>query len=124
MHQRDYDVAVKEVHAGYQISVKVKQFDLRGARIIVKSMDGKPDSVEYHGKRWHYITIAPDKGYPIKISSLSLDELEPVYTAIRRFVKRDMENRYLSRMNESFDSMRNSPGGSGNAPASPYWSYK
>jgi hypothetical protein len=115
---------VKEVHAGYQISVKVKQFDLRGARIILKGKDGKLDSKEYHGERWHYLTIMPDKGYPIKISSTRLEELEPVYAAIRRFVKRDMENRYNSRMQESFDSMRQSPGGSGNAPQNPYWNYK
>ena len=113
---------MKEVHAGYQISVKVKQFDLRGARIILNGKDGKLDSVEYHGQRYHYVTIVPDKGYPIKISSTSLEELEPVYTAIRRFVKRDMENRYLSLSRESYESMRNSPGGHGNAPST-YWNY-
>ncbi len=120
MQQRDYDVAVKEIHSGYQISVKVKQFDLRGARIILKGKDGKLDSVEYHGKRYHYVTILPDKGYPIKISSPSLDELEPVYAAIRRFVKGDMENRYRSLMQESYESMR----GHDNAPTSTYWNYK
>jgi hypothetical protein len=120
MQQRDYDVAVKEVHAGLQISVKVKQFDLRGARIILKGKDGKLDSVEYHGKRYHYLTILPDKGYPIKISSPSLDELEPVYTAIRRFVKSDMENRYRSLMQESYEGMR----GQDDASTSTYWKYK
>ncbi|KAL3802586.1 hypothetical protein ACHAW5_011341 [Stephanodiscus triporus] len=97
----DYDIAVKEAHAGQTISVKVKQFDLRGARVLVKGMDGMPDRVVYpsEGRPWHYITIIPNKGYPIKISSKSRTDLEPIYSAVRRFVKKDMEARYSSRMN-------------------------
>lgn len=100
----DYDIAVKEAHAGHKISVKVKQFDLRGARIILKGKDGKPNWIDYPSERkpWYYITILPNKGYPIKISSESLEELEPVYSAVRRFVRKDMEARYQYRMEESF----------------------
>lgn len=102
--KKDYDIAVKEAHAGHKISVKVKQFDLRGARIILKGKDGKPNWVDYPSERkpWYYITILPSKGYPIKISSESLEELEPVYSAIRRFVRKDMEARYQYRMDSSF----------------------
>lgn len=102
--KRDYDIAVKEAHAGHKISVKVKQFDLRGARIILKGKDGKPNWIDYPSERkpWFYITIMPNKGYPIKISSDSLEALEPVYSAIRRFVRKDMESRYQYRMEESF----------------------
>eukprot|EP00956_Cyclotella_meneghiniana_P001554 scaffold1758_cov40-Cyclotella_meneghiniana.AAC.3 len=89
----EYDTAVKETHMNYKCSVKVKQFDLRGARLILKGKDGKPDKVNYHTSVWHYITILPEKGYPIKISSESLDELEPVYAAVRRFIRKDMQNR-------------------------------
>lgn len=91
--QAEYDTAVKETHMNYKCSVKVKQFDLRGARLILKGKDGKPDKVKYHTSVWHYITILPEKGYPIKISSESLDELEPVYAAVRRFIRKDMQNR-------------------------------
>ena len=101
--QRDYDRAVKEAHSGHKISVKVKQFDLRGARIILKGKDGKPNWIDYPSERkpWYYITILPNKGYPIKIAAGSLDKLEPVYAAVRRCVRKDMENRYNYRMESS-----------------------
>ena len=101
--QRDYDRAVKEAHSGHKISVKVKQFDLRGARIILKGKDGKPNWIDYPSERkpWYYITILPNKGYPIKIAAESLDKLEPVYAAVRRCVRKDMENRYHYRMESS-----------------------
>ena len=94
--QKDYDTAVEEAHAGRKISVKVKQFDLRGARIILKGRDGKPNWVDYPSERkpWYYITVLPDKGYPIKISSDSLEDLEPVYSAVRRLVRKDMDAIY------------------------------
>lgn len=102
--QKDYDIAVKEAHAGHKISVKVKQFDLRGARIILKGQDGRPNWVDYPSERrpWYYITILPKKGYPIKISSESLEELEPVYSAVRRFLRKDMEASYQYQVEESF----------------------
>jgi hypothetical protein len=61
--------------------------------MILRGKDGKPDTVNYHTSVWHYITIMPAKGYPIKISSESLDELEPVYAAVRRFIRKDMQSR-------------------------------
>ena len=87
---------MKETHSNYKCSVKVKQFDLRGARIILKGKDGKPNLVQYPSepRPWHYITILPAKGYPIKISSETLEDLEPVYSAVRRFIEKDMEARY------------------------------
>ena len=104
----DYDTAVKEAHAGQQISVKVKQFDLRGARVVLKGMDGVPNRIVYPSQRkpWYFIVVVPNKGYPVKISSESLDALEPIYAGIRRFVNKDMENRYSARMQESFDTLR------------------
>ena len=104
----DYDTAVKEAHAGQKISVKVKQFDLRGARVVLKGMDGVPNRIVYPSqpKPWYFIVVVPNKGYPVKISSESLDDLEPIYAGIRRFVMKDMENRYSARMQESFDSLR------------------
>ena len=104
----DYDTAVKEAHAGQKISVKVKQFDLRGARVVLKGMDGVPNRIVYPSQRkpWYFIVVVPNKGYPVKISSESLDALEPIYAGIRRFVNKDSENRYSARMQESFDTLR------------------
>jgi len=106
--KKDYDTAVKEAHAGHKLTVKVKQFDLRGARIILKGRDGKPNWVDYPNERKarYYITILPNKGYPIKISAPTLEELEPVYSAVRRFVRRDMESKYQYRMEENFGNDR------------------
>ena len=94
--QKDYDVAVKETHMNLKCSKKVKQFDLRGARIVLKGKDGKPNTIRYpsEGRPWYFITIVPHKGYPIKISSESLEGLEPVYASVRRFIRRDMEDKY------------------------------
>jgi len=102
--KRDYDIAIKEAHARRRISVKIKQFDLRGARIVVKHRDGKPNLVDYKTERkpWFYFTILPEKGYPIKISSHSLEGLEPVYAAVRKFVRKDMQDRYSGQLAESF----------------------
>ena len=102
--QREYDIAVKEAHARRKISVKIKQFDLRGARIVVKQKGGKPSLVDYKSERkpWYYFTILPNKGYPIKISAGSLDDLEPVYAAVRKFVRKDMDDRYSGQIAESF----------------------
>jgi len=124
--KRDYDIAVKEAHAGHKISVKVKQFDLRGARIILKGRDGKPNWVDYPSERkpWYYITILPRKGYPIKISSESLDELEPVYSPVRRFVRKDMEARQEYQMGRSsYNKNYGSRKGSGSDVRSSYNNY-
>jgi len=95
-NKKDYDTAVKETHMNFKCSIKVKQFDLRGARIVLDDKNGKPNTIRYpsEGKVWYFITILPHKGYPIKISSETLDGLEPVYSATRRFIRRDMEDRY------------------------------
>jgi len=41
---------------------------------------------------------------PMKISSKSLDNLETIYAGIRRFVMKDMENRYFARTRERVDN--------------------
>ncbi len=89
--QSDYDKAVRETHTRQKISVKIKQFDLRGAKIILRSKEGKPNWINYPGEPapWHYFTILPRRGYPIKISAPSLEELEPVYRAVRSFLQKD-----------------------------------
>lgn len=102
--QHDYDTAVKETHSRQKISVKIKQFDLRGAKIILRNKDGKPNWINYPGEAnpWHYFTILPRRGYPIKISSTSLEELEPVYRAVRAFIHSDavMKQRYFQQMGQ------------------------
>merc|ERR1711862_757809 len=103
-NKREYDIAVKQAHADQKISVKVKQFDLRGAHIILKGRDGRPDWVNYKTERrpWYYFTILPNKGYPIKIAAESLEQLEPVYAAVRKFVRKDTEDRYVRASEQSF----------------------
>ncbi len=109
--QYDYDTAVRECHSRQKVSVKIKQFDLRGAKIILRNKDGKPNWINYPGEAspWYYFTILPRRGYPIKISSTSLDELEPVYRAVRVFLQNDAasKQRYNEQMgnNEEEESV-------------------
>ena len=105
--QQDYDTAVKETHSRQKVSVKIKQFDLRGAKIILRNKDGKPNWIDYPGESnpWYYITILPRRGYPIKISSPTLEGLEPVYRAVRGFIQKDtaMKNHYAQRVGHDVD---------------------
>ena len=93
---------MKETHTRQKVSVKIKQFDLRGAKIILRNMDGKPNWINYPGEPtpWHYFTILPRRGYPIKISSESLEELEPVYRAVRSYLQKDaaLKNEHAQQM--------------------------
>merc|ERR1712071_464906 len=84
----EYDIAVKEFQAQKRkLSVKVKQFDIRGARIFHER-----GSVQYPNKpRWHYFTIMRGTGNPIKISCRTREELMPVMDGVACFL--DAEDR-------------------------------
>ena len=86
---------MKETHTRQKISVKIKQFDLTGAKIILRNKEGRPNTVNYPGEPtpWHYFTILPRRGCPIKISSPTLEDLEPVYRAVCSFIQRDLDDK-------------------------------
>jgi hypothetical protein len=75
----EYDIAVKESQSGSRrLSVKVKQFDLRGARLL-----NDQGTVRYPYKpTWHYFTVVRGEEFPLKISSTSVEELQSVYEGI------------------------------------------
>jgi len=85
--KEQYDIAVLEVTSQRRLSVKVKEFDLRGAR-IVNDWNG-PQLVHHKNMQLplKYFVIQPNRGNPIKISSPTLTELTPVHEAVRRFIK-------------------------------------
>jgi hypothetical protein len=58
----DYHTALEEAHAGQKISVKVKQFDLRAACVVLKGIDGMPDCIVYpsENKPWCLIIVVPN----------------------------------------------------------------
>lgn len=84
--KEEYGVAVRETMAGMKVSVKVKPFNLAGASIYLNDRspipirwDSRPTSV--------YVTVLPERGYPIKISSGERDEMMPVLKGIRRVLE-------------------------------------
>ncbi|KAL7547072.1 hypothetical protein ACHAWF_011400 [Thalassiosira exigua] len=100
----EYDIAVKESQAQKRkLSVKVKQFDIRGARIFHER-----GSVQYPNKpRWHYFTIVRGTGNPIKISCRTREELMPVMDGVACFLdaedraKRERAERERERMRQA-----------------------
>lgn len=79
----EYDTAVKESQSRPRtLSVKVKQFDITGARIY------KRGRVRYTNQPtpWHYFVIVREFGLPIKISAESEEELAPVYDGIAAYL--------------------------------------
>ena len=76
--KNEYDIAVKEAQSSPRtLSVKVKQFDIKGARILKRGTVRYPNRPE-----WHYFIIMREFGLPIKISAESEEELAPVYDGI------------------------------------------
>jgi hypothetical protein len=75
----EYDIAVKESQSGSRrLSVKVKQFDLRGARLL-----NDQGTVRYPYKpTLHYFTVVRGEEFPLKISSTNVEELQSVYEGI------------------------------------------
>ena len=84
--QAEYDIAVKESQTRNRVlSVKVKQFDIRGAKIHHET-----GTVRYPNKpTWHYFTVVRGQGLPIKISASSAEELQPVYDGIMSFLDKE-----------------------------------
>lgn len=68
------------------VSVKVKQFDLRGAQI---RDDWQGPQMHQYRNKMHptkYIVVLPAHGKPIKIASHYLTQLRPVHEGIRRVI--------------------------------------
>lgn len=82
----EYDIAVLEVTSQRKLSVKVKEFSLRGAR-IANDFNG-PLICHHKGQLQpiKYFVIVPARGNPIKISSPKLAELRNVHLAVRRAI--------------------------------------
>mmetsp|Transcript_12071 Transcript_12071/g.25711 ORF Transcript_12071/g.25711 Transcript_12071/m.25711 type:complete len:577 (+) Transcript_12071:210-1940(+) len=98
----EYDVAVKESQTRNRtLSVKVKQFDIRGAKIFHER-----GTVQYPNKpKWHYFTVVRGQGLPIKISARTFEDLQPVYEGIVTFL--DWEARMKrARMEQNRERMQ------------------
>lgn len=82
----EYDIAVKESQTrNKSLSVKVKQFDIRGSVIY-----NEQGTVRYPYKpTWHYFTVVRRQGLPIKISSTNVEELQSVYEGIVTFLDKE-----------------------------------
>lgn len=76
----EYDTAVIETQSNRPVSVKVKQFSLKNARI-------KDEFVQVTPYHWYYFVIIPSRGYPIKISSKDPDALKPVHDGVHRVLE-------------------------------------
>ncbi|EJK68369.1 hypothetical protein THAOC_10454, partial [Thalassiosira oceanica] len=90
--QKEYDIAVKESQSRTRrpLSVKVKQFDIRGARLINEGM-----TVRYPNRpaAWHYFTILRPQGLPVKISATSEERLRPILEGVESFLEGDQRRR-------------------------------
>lgn len=93
LHQAEYDIAVKESQTpGRRLSVKVKEFDIRGAKIINEGA-----RIRYtNSQTWHYFTVVRSFGLPIKISSTSEDELKSIYNGIAGFLEREAKRKHAA----------------------------
>jgi len=89
----EYDIAVIETQARRPVSVKVKQFSLRGGR-IQNDWQG-PQMVKYKNKLhpWKYVVVLPISRNPIKIASPNLNQLKPVHEGIRRVLQAEQRDR-------------------------------
>jgi len=101
-HQAEYDIAVKESQTRHRaLSVKVKQFDLRGAKIFHER-----GTVQYPNKpKRNYFTVVRGQGMPIKISARTAEDLQPVYEGIVGFLDRDARMRH-ARMEQNRERAR------------------
>lgn len=97
----EYDIAVKESQTRNRaLSVKVKQFDIRGAKIFHER-----GTIQYPNKpRWYYFTVVRGTGLPIKISCRMPEELHPVYEGIVGFLDREARVKKL-RMEQNRERM-------------------
>lgn len=86
----EYDVAVREAQTpGRKLSVKVKQFDIRGAKIVHEK-----GYVKYPNKEpWYYFAIIRPSGLPIRISATSEQELKPIYNGVMNFLDHEERSR-------------------------------
>eukprot|EP00815_Leptocylindrus_aporus_P000942 CAMPEP_0116072242 /NCGR_PEP_ID=MMETSP0322-20121206/14364_1 /TAXON_ID=163516 /ORGANISM="Leptocylindrus danicus var. apora, Strain B651" /LENGTH=519 /DNA_ID=CAMNT_0003560955 /DNA_START=358 /DNA_END=1917 /DNA_ORIENTATION=- len=84
--QVEYDSAVIDTQTHRPVSVKVKQFDLRGARI---NLDWQGTQMIKYRNKLHptrFFVIIPAEGKPIKISSPNTTQLRPVYEGVQRVI--------------------------------------
>jgi len=97
----EYDIAVRESQTRSRtLSVKVKQFDIRGARIFHEQ-----GTVRYPSKPlWNYFTIVRGQGVPIKISASSPEGLQPVYDGVVAFLANEVKMKKI-RMEERRERM-------------------
>lgn len=88
----EMDIAVLEITSQRKLSVKVKEFSLRGAR-IANDLNG-PQIAQLKGSHTpvYFICIVPARGNPIKISSPNLEDLKSVHSAVRRSIARSSSN--------------------------------
>lgn len=79
----EYDIAVRESQTRCRIlSVKVKQFDIRGAKIFHEQ-----GTVKYPNKsRWSYFTIVRMQSVPIKISCSNAEAMQPILNGVAEFL--------------------------------------
>lgn len=100
--QAEYDIAVKESQIkNRKLSVKVKQFDIRGA--VIYNEEG---AVCYPNKpTWHYFTMVRGQGLPIKISSADVEELQSVQDGIVSFLDKEARLKRV-RMEERRERMQ------------------
>jgi len=97
----EYDIAVRESQTrNRSLSVKVKQFDIRGAKIFHER-----GTAQYPNKpKWHYFTVVRGTGLPIKISARTPEDLHPVYEGIVGFLDSEMRMKKIS-MEQSRERM-------------------
>lgn len=82
-NKKEYDIAVREAQTSPRtLSVKVKQFDITGARILKRGQVRYPNQCS----TWYYFVIVREFGLPIKISAESEEELAPVYDGIAGYL--------------------------------------
>lgn len=98
----EYDIAVKESQTRNRaLSVKVKQFDIRGAKIFHER-----GTVQYPNKsKWCYFTVVRGTGLPIKISASTPEALYPVYEGIVGFLDKELRMKKM-RMEQNRERMQ------------------
>mmetsp|Transcript_32863 Transcript_32863/g.49583 ORF Transcript_32863/g.49583 Transcript_32863/m.49583 type:complete len:329 (-) Transcript_32863:140-1126(-) len=90
----EYDIAVVETQSRRPVSVKVKQFSLKAARVMDEGVQVVKYKNELQPRK--YIVLLDASQYPIKISAPTLDELAPILQGIRSALPRSSTIRMSS----------------------------
>mmetsp|Transcript_50802 Transcript_50802/g.61227 ORF Transcript_50802/g.61227 Transcript_50802/m.61227 type:complete len:339 (+) Transcript_50802:6-1022(+) len=106
----EYDRAVTEVHQGRHVTVKIKTFDLKYARLLDDFGEAQEVHIKEKPEPWRYIVLLPGRGHPIKIAAPSLAKLRPIHDTLRRVIAEldaqdplDYEGRGSFFANDQFD---------------------